>query len=241
MAEVIAKGDPAATVVTCPEWTLAKLVRHVARVHRWCAALVRTKSTERLDPRSLPIEAPADTADYPAWLSAGTAELEDALREVDPDTPVWAWGPDQHARFWPRRILHETLIHRVDAELTVGAPVAVDSRLAVDTIDEFFSNLAAPRFESRMAELRGGGEALALAATDVDVHWRIEIGPDGFGVRHAADDDEPAVSTLSGSAGELALVVYRRRPLGGPGEEAHGCTLTGDRSLWGRWLSVLSL
>lgn len=46
MAEVIAKGDPAATVVTCPEWTLAKLVRHVARVHRWCAALVRTKSTE---------------------------------------------------------------------------------------------------------------------------------------------------------------------------------------------------
>jgi hypothetical protein len=32
---------------------------------------------------------------------------------------MWAWGPDKHARFWSRRMLHETAVHRVTGDPTL--------------------------------------------------------------------------------------------------------------------------
>ena len=42
---------------------------------------------------------------------------------------MWAWGPDKHARFWPRRLLHETAVHRGDAYLLMwGRRTITDDR-----------------------------------------------------------------------------------------------------------------
>lgn len=75
---------------------------------------------------------------------------------------------------------------------------------------------------------------LALSATDSDVHWRVDLGTDGFTTRHATAD-EPADSTLAGPPGELALVVARRLSL----ENGHSRVLTGNREPWERWLDTL--
>lgn len=62
-------------------------------------------------PRRVDIELPADEPGFPAWLAAGAVPLLAALRALDADTLVWTAGADQHARFWPHRMLHEAVVH----------------------------------------------------------------------------------------------------------------------------------
>ena len=65
----------------------------------------------------------------------------DDLRGLDdPERPVYSFSPaHRRAGFWPRRMAHETTVHRVDAEQAAGRPVApVPAALAVDGIDEVF-------------------------------------------------------------------------------------------------------
>ncbi|KJY16262.1 hypothetical protein VR46_45300, partial [Streptomyces sp. NRRL S-444] len=75
------------------------------------------------------------------WLAESAAEAAEVFAAIDLDAPMWAWGVDQHARFWVRRMLFETLVHRADAELALGIDPHIDRVLAVDGIDEFLTNL----------------------------------------------------------------------------------------------------
>ena len=65
--------------------------------------------------------------------------------------------------FWFRRMAHETVIHRVDAELAAGLPTAhVPDDLAIDGIDEvsrFFEGVDDP------------SEAVHRINTEADVIW----------------------------------------------------------------------
>ena len=68
---------------------------------------------------------------------AGLAALLDAMRTVDPATPVWTFSrSDPTATFWHRRMAHETVVHRVDAEQATGAVGPLDPALVVDGIAE---------------------------------------------------------------------------------------------------------
>ncbi len=152
---------PAETVVpSCPEWNVGDLVLHLGRVHRWADGLVVALADE---PQAA-TEAFADPGPPTArWLRSGGASLLGTLRAADPDAPMWAWGADQHVRFWSRRQLHETLVHRIDAELAGGLPSTVAPEVAADGIDELLVNLpAAARFSPKVANLRGDGRRLAL-------------------------------------------------------------------------------
>src|SRR6185312_8370793 len=47
---LIAEADDAAVrVPSCPEWTLAELVRHTGEVHRWAAAILTRLPQERIE------------------------------------------------------------------------------------------------------------------------------------------------------------------------------------------------
>jgi uncharacterized protein (TIGR03083 family) len=78
------------------------------------------------------VQVPEDPDERSAWLVAGARRLGQTLREVGPAIRVWSWSEDQTARFWLRRTTHDTLVHRVDAELAVGREVTVDPTLAAD-------------------------------------------------------------------------------------------------------------
>jgi uncharacterized protein (TIGR03083 family) len=169
---------------------------------------------------------PADDAALAPWLTAGAVELLARLRAADPDAPMWAWGSDQHARFWPRRMLHETAVHRADAEIAAGAEPVLDAVVAVDGIDELLDNLpCAVYFAPAVAALKGEGERLVFSAEDAGVVWSIRLQPDGFQWDHADGD---AAARVSGSASDLALVLNHRLP-------AERVTVEGDPALWERW------
>jgi uncharacterized protein (TIGR03083 family) len=226
--------DPDIPVPTCPGWTIASLIKHAGGVHRWAAAMVRVGATARLDPRTLDLGLPPAATEYPDWLAAGAGPLVTALREAEPDRPMWAWGADQHARFWSRRMLLETTVHRADAELALGRSPEIDAAVAIDGLDELLENLpCAGYFAPRVNRLKGTGESLHWHATDGGGEWMIVLGPDGFtwGRGHGK-----ATVAVRGPAAGLLLLAYGRR-----GPDGEGLECLGDRTVLERWLSNSAL
>jgi len=226
VAALSAESDPGRPVPSCPGWTLADLVAHLGRVHRWATAIVTRLPQQRIELSAQEAGAPKDWSKVPEWFAAGGAALVEALGRADLDAPCYSWGADQHVRYWLRRQLHETAIHRVDAELAVlGEAGALDAAVAVDNIDEFLDNLPyMRRFRREVRELHGDGETIHLHATDLDAstlpgEWLITLEPDGFRWSHAHVKGAAAVR---GTARDLALWINHRVPGSAPGLELLG-------------------
>jgi len=217
---------------TCPGWTVRKVVRHIGTAHRWAAAMVH--SGEREDPRRLDLDFPASNAGYPDWIRTGAAALIRELQEAGEDKPMWSWGVDQHARFWARRMLHETAMHRGDLEIALGRSPEYDPAVAVDGVDEFLTVLpSAASFEPRVRALTGDGETLHLHATDaagasLAAEWLITLEPTGFRWRRSHAKGAAAVR---GPVGELYLFVWGRRTPG-----AKEIEVLGDHTLLDHWV-----
>ncbi|ATL31087.1 maleylpyruvate isomerase N-terminal domain-containing protein [Streptomyces formicae] len=244
-AEVIEGADLATPVPGCPGWTLLDLVRHAGSVQRWFAVLLRQSVQEPPRAREVDLRLPAGDEGWPGWLRAGAAEAADVFGSTDLDAPMWTWGADRHARFWVRRMLFETLVHRVDAEAALGLPSTIDPALAADGVDEFLVNLPfATPFAPGVARLRGAGETIRFRRTDVADsadsmdpvvsagEWLVRLGPDEFGVvREAAGDREhPAAATVAGPAADLLLLLYGRTDRADAAFE-----VSGDEALLARW------
>ena len=229
LADVLGGIDPSERVPTCPDWSVAELGAHVGGVHRWATAMVAVLSPKRISAGKLDLGTPEDPKAFPAWLLAGVEPLVGALRSADPDAPMWSWGSDQHARFWSRRMIHETTVHRADAEFAAGDSPTIDPAVAVDGIDEFLDNLPhAVYFAPRVQELRGSGETIAFAETSTGTRWTVTLRPDDFVWDHASSG---ADVTIEGTASDLLLLTYgRRRPA-----DAERFRITGDRQLLDFW------
>jgi hypothetical protein len=107
-------------------------------------------------------------------------------------------------------MLHETLIHRVDAQLAGGDEAEVDDAVAVDGIDELLSNLPhAAYFAPHLDDLRGDGEQACLAAPDVSTAWSIRLWPQGYYWERTSAEADADVTVISRPAG-LLLVLYNR-------------------------------
>ncbi|GAA2914017.1 maleylpyruvate isomerase family mycothiol-dependent enzyme [Streptosporangium fragile] len=225
MADVLHGEDMSTPVPACPGWDLAGLVSHTGGVHRWVAAMVRDLAERRYDRRAMDMGMPADADGYAAWLREGAVFLPEALLSHDPQAPVWAWGGDRRVRFWSRRMLHETVVHRIDAELALGLPVSVDEDVAADGVEEFLDVLPYARWNPAVAELRGAGETISLQA-GTGAGWVITLGPGRF---HHRRSPQPGDVTLrAATAADLLQVVWGRRD---PDDHA----VEGDAGLLAWW------
>jgi uncharacterized protein (TIGR03083 family) len=231
-ADVLRDADPGAPVPTCPDWTVAELTRHLGGVHRWAAGNVRRQSDRRIGLRELGVKFPDSDAELPPWFVEGGAEVIAALRAADPDAPMWAWGADQHTRFWSRRMLYETAVHRADAEIAVGREPVIDAAVAEDGVDELLANLRhAAVFSPKIGELAGDGEIVAFTATDCDAHWRFELTAEGFSCgREGCDGGGAADAEVRAPIADLYLFMWGRRKLDDP-----RLTISGDDALLVRW------
>jgi uncharacterized protein (TIGR03083 family) len=213
-------------VATCPGWTVDDVALHLGTIHRWAGELVRTRSTVRI-----PRETPSldEVAVSPEWLRAGGRQLVATLREADPNAEMWAWGLDQHVRFWSRRQVHETLVHRLDVELAGDVEPTVEEALASDAIDEFLRNLQKVTNATVGTSLSGQGERLALRATDTNAVWSITLRDGGFDMMAELGDHD---ASMEGPSVDLLLAVVRRRSIGDSSLE-----VTGDAKIVDFWLA----
>ena len=235
-AVVTSGADLSATVPTCPDWSLERLVRHTGGALRWTESMVRTRAWEDVPEDQVPLgEGPTSAADLDAWLGETGETLVATLREAGPDAKVWSWAGIPTSGFWARRMTHELTIHRADAALAVGLQYEVAPEIAVDAIDEWlqiveFVQRAVPHDEVR--ELRGPGRSIHLHATDgtpeLDAEWVVELTEDVIVWRRG---HEKATVALRGPLTSVLLAFYRRLPLDSPELE-----ILGERELLEFWL-----
>ena len=236
LAEILAEHDQSLPIPTCPEWTLRQLVTHVGRAHRWAAEITRTRSDAFIPFREVPDgRLPDDRAGQCAWLRAGAARIVGAVREAGSDL-VWSFTGPAPAGFWMRRMAHETLVHRADAQLAAGAepePV-IEAEVAADAIDEWLMLLAGGLGNANeRAGALPAGAGLHVHATDDGLggagEWMIRHGAGGLAVEpgHGSGD-----AALVGPAASLLLVLMRRRPVSDP-----AVTVYGDSAVVDGWLA----
>ena len=229
LGEVAAAGRLGTTVLTCPDWTIRELAEHTAGLYRWSTRLVADSIVVETWRSQMPIEYPAGDDEVAPWFTAGIAAMIDAFSAAPLDRRVWAWGADPQARFWPRRMLHETVVHFADLLVTVGRELDIDIAIAVDGVDEFLTNLpCTTRWGAPVDRLRGAGETMVLQPSDTTDRWRVRFDPTGFWWDRGC---EPADATVSGTTADLYLFLQgRQRP---------SITITGQSEIVERWTAAL--
>ena len=220
--KIVDGADLTTAVPSCPGWNVGQLLRHLGGGQRWATEIVRTHATAPPDDthfRDLARYANEDPAVLGPWLVESATGLAAVLREAGPDTPMWSPVPGADTTaFYARRFAHETVVHRADAVLALGAEFTLDEAVAIDAIDEWMELGSLPiHFEinPRMRELLGPGRTIALRGTGVpegvNANWLLDLTGEVITWRRAAG---PAAVTVGGPVTELVLLVYRRRPPG---------------------------
>jgi uncharacterized protein (TIGR03083 family) len=226
-ADVMASSPIDRAISTCPGWNVRDLAEHLGVIHRWAEELVRLRSPKRI-PREVTDEVRASVS--PQWIEDGGRRLVATLLAANPDDEMWAWGADQHVRFWSRRQLHETLVHRMDLELAADIAPEADLEIVEDAIDEFLMNFQAiVKRAPPLSEPRGDGERLGFRVRDSARIWTINFSSGRFSLSH---DDASLTTELTASSIDLMLIILGRRTV-----QQSDVNVTGNTELLDFWLS----
>lgn len=197
-------------VPPCPDWTALDLVRHVVQVYAHKAAVLRAGTA--VSGRDV---AAAGDAPYPEAIErhdAVVADLASVLRGLHPDDAAWTWmegAGESTVGAWARRMAHEALVHRIDAELTTGRVISpVDVALPIDGVNEVLTWMAGdPDVVAEDEDAAGSAGSVLLECGDVA--WLVELG-DG---RHLVTPTRPGVpadARISSDPMALDLLLWGR-------------------------------
>jgi len=212
LADVLAVTDPDARCPTCLDWSATDLLWHLTSVHYfWAAVLernVRTESDIAAVEQAKP-DRPSAMPDLLALREQATAALCNQLESLDDAEPRWSWWPpDQTVGFTRRMQTHEATFHRVDAELTAGAPISpIADDVAADALDHAVDVMWGWLPDGATYEARA---VVNFVATDVDRRWLVEVGHANDRPRAVRATAGEATATVSGSVGALALWAWTR-------------------------------
>lgn len=218
LRDVAARADPGARVPSCPEWTMSDLLRHVGTVYLHKVECMRLGGgPDAWPPPGLDDEPPLELLDR--GYAALTAEF--AARRPEDRAFTW-YEPDQSVGFWIRRMAQETVIHRVDAELGAGEPVAgIPADLAADGVDELlvvFVQYGTTGWPEEFAGLlKPAGDRLVSVVTPQQ-SWKLRLTSQDVRVDGSAAG-RPAAG-VEGPAEDVLLWLWNR---GGA-----GTVITGD-------------
>ncbi len=210
LAAVVGRTDAAAAVPTCPGWTLLDLVRHVADVYSHKVALLRLGRRPEQGEWPLADDLPLDRA--LERHDAVRRELGELLAGAGTDTPSWTWmegAGEGTSGAWARRMAHEALVHRVDAEAAAGETLhPATPGLAADGVNEVLTWMAGD--PDLLAEPQcDAGTAGTLLVDWGTGGWLVDL-PDGGQSVRPASPGESADAVLRGDALSLDLHLWGR-------------------------------
>jgi uncharacterized protein (TIGR03083 family) len=217
-----------APVPTCEGWDVRRLFQHLAKVHQRTEAVVRTGA-----------DAPPRSSEFPRFsddeaLFDQFADTLDrlcvTLEIADPQGPSWNFTHlPQVNSFWLRRMVHETTLHRVDAELAAGrAPSRLTHDHAADGIDELVTVLMPNVFPHKEADLTA---TVHLHCTDLPGEWLITFAD---GVMSTTRDHGKGDLALRGPAVGIYLWAWGRQSV-----EDAGLEVLGDAALLDAWAPLV--
>ncbi|HXT90304.1 MAG TPA: maleylpyruvate isomerase family mycothiol-dependent enzyme [Trebonia sp.] len=210
----VVDGHLAAQVPTCPDWTVADLTRHVGEVYLHKVEMMRQgKHPEGWPPASFKEAEPV------GLLTRGYGELVAEFAARNPAEPAKTWyDPNQTVGFWIRRMAQETVIHRIDAELGAGTPVApIPDDLAIDGIDELLNTFVAygfSKYPEDFAEPLKNSPGRTYVINASETSWTITTSPNelkvtgGPGTAFTIPDSPDVV--VSGSPSNILRWAWNR-------------------------------
>ncbi|WP_374969741.1 maleylpyruvate isomerase family mycothiol-dependent enzyme [Terrabacter sp. BE26] len=220
--EVLATVPGDVRVPTCPDWDADDLLWHLAEVQWFWGEIAERRITDPadLDALNASREArPRDREGLLAFFDRASERLHRTLEGLSPETPLWMWAADKTAGYIMRRQAHEALVHRVDAELTVGERTPIDPRLAADGVDEVLRVMRGYEREPGLTHVPTSGP-VTIATVDTMHSWtvtpvRVTGTYDGQPVdlqRFLAADgpDASAAVEICGEAADLDCWLWNR-------------------------------
>jgi uncharacterized protein (TIGR03083 family) len=221
--EVLATAPAGLRVPTCPDWDADDLLWHLAEVQWFWGEIAERRLTNAAELDAMNAtrtDRPGDRAGLLEHYDRSSERLHRVLGELPPETPLWMWADDKSAGYIRRRQAHEALVHRLDAELTVGARTAFDSRLAADGVDEALWVMRGYEPEPGLTH-EATGPAVTIATVDAMHTWTVtpvrvtgtdEDGDEVDVLRFLVSDgpDDKAVAEICGSAADLDCWLWNR-------------------------------
>ncbi|MEH1167137.1 maleylpyruvate isomerase family mycothiol-dependent enzyme [Micromonospora sp. CPCC 205539] len=207
-AAAVAEAPPETPVLSCPGWTVTDLTLHLAGAYHWVSSFAGSGQT------AAPARPDFDaTGLSPLQLwQQGYDKLMVLLDGLDPEAPAWNWAPQpKKAAFWPRRMAHETAVHRWDAQLAIAAGEPVEAKLAADGVSEVLDTWLPAGRRRVPGDWHG---VVQLSATDAAQDWYLRLRGEGVALLDTATifdhDDHHARAQVSGTASDLLLALWGR-------------------------------
>ena len=208
--QLLASAIPEAPVdvPSCPGWTTKDLAKHMAHVYLGQAYVVDTGSKAENKEHLAPYPRTEDFLEFMSW---GFDAITKALDINRPERATWSWHHcDQSVDFWFRRMAHETVIHRIDAEQAVGAVTKIDEALALDGVDEVLDFLPLLGSWPEVPNIDFGIVSIVATTKSGSQVWDLQF-TDKAATVYAADLANVAARlVISGDAEAMDLYLWGR-------------------------------
>ncbi len=200
-------GRPGVAIPSCPGWTGLDLLAHLSNVMAQKVPVFGQR-LQAAPERGSWAQALATDKDLGPKLVALAAEVVGLLAAMGDGVPLWSWYQrDKSSGFWARRLTHEAVIHRVDAQLAAGLEPTCPAELAADGVGEllevFLGRPGRPLSDGRPPAV------IHLHGTDQDCDWSVTLGGEEVGVQRGHQGVPAAL--LAGPAAALYLWGWGRR------------------------------
>lgn len=195
-------------VPSCPGWNTADLAKHMAHVYLHQAFVVETGSKAENKEHLAPYPR---TEDYLEFMTWGFEAITKALEVSRPERKTWSWHhSDFSVDFWFRRMAHETLIHRIDAELAVGSVTPINAALALDGVDEVLDFLPLLGSWPEAPNVDFGIVSIIASTNDGVKVWDVNFTDQAATVVVADEANAAARIVISGDAEAMDLFLWGR-------------------------------
>lgn len=200
-------AKPDGRVPWSERWSVGTVARHVAGTHHVVAGVVAGRPTADFGLFASLQSPEKNDPGFLGWFARGTAAMCERFEETPEEEPCWNWseGDAGQVRFWPRRMAHECVIHRWDAQMGErGSADSIVPQVAADGIDEFLDIFVAA---GRAQSAAQAGPTVFIEARDTGDSWSIELPVGGRIIRRDATAGD---AQLRGDAADLLLLLWGR-------------------------------
>jgi uncharacterized protein (TIGR03083 family) len=195
-------------VPSCPGWTTKDLAKHMAHVYLGQAFVVETGSRAENKEHLAPYPRTEDYLEFMGW---GFEAITKALDVDRAERSTWSWHHSDHSvDFWFRRMAHETVIHRIDAELAAGTVTHIDEALALDGVDEVLDFLPLLGSWPEAPNVDFGIVSIAVSTKTGKRFWDVNFTSEAATVSAADEANQDARLVITGDAEPMDLYLWGR-------------------------------
>jgi uncharacterized protein (TIGR03083 family) len=201
-------------VPSCPGWTTDDLAKHMAQVYLHQAFVVETGSQAENKEHLAPYPRTEDYLEFMGW---GFEAITKALDINRPERSTWSWHHSDHSvDFWFRRMAHETVIHRIDAEIAAGSVTQIDEALALDGVDEVLDFLPLLGSWPEAPNVDFGIVSIAALTKTGKRFWDVNFTSEAATVSAADEANQDARLVITGNAEAMDLYLWGRIDIADP-------------------------